>query len=70
MSQVVYNNNAQISPPKKASLLKMTEYQSQFKEYKVPEAVSFAPQPSQEPQRHRGRSKTQVSAVECGGATL
>ena len=63
--QIVYNNNTQISPAKKAPLLKKSEYQCQFKVHKVPEAVSFAPQPSQKMPDHRGRSssKTQVSAV-------
>ncbi|KAL8575486.1 hypothetical protein ACOMHN_013037 [Nucella lapillus] len=70
--QMIHNSNTQISPSKRAVIPKRTEYQTQYKTYKMPEAAQLAPKPSQEPPVQRGRStdKTQMKRSKSVGAGL
>lgn len=53
MFQIVYNSNPQLSPPKKDVIPKVTEYQKQFKPFKL------VPVPKEE--QEIPKKKTKVS---------
>ncbi|KAK7101751.1 nuclear protein MDM1-like isoform X2 [Littorina saxatilis] len=66
--QIVYSSNTALSPVKAVKFHQKTEYQTQFKPYEIPETVSFAPKPSQEPAGMSGRTKTQMKRSKSVGA--
>ncbi|KAL4225978.1 hypothetical protein ACF0H5_013965 [Mactra antiquata] len=56
--QVVYNSNPQLSPPKKSVIPKVTEYQKQFKAYKLVPVEKDEPVPAPQKRTKLQKSKS------------